>query len=76
MFRNKFAGKGLLKAEVGYIGGKLEQPSYRQVCTGTTDHAESLKITFDPSIVSYEKLTKFHYAVCQVAFFLGITAKL
>lgn len=61
MFRNQFAGKGLLKAEVGYIGGKTEQPSYRQVCTGNTDHAESLKVTFDPSKVSYEKILKFHY---------------
>lgn len=63
MFRNQFAGKGLLKAEVGYIGGTTDQPSYRQVCTGTTDHAESLKVTFDPSKVSYEKLTKFHYGM-------------
>lgn len=71
MFKKQFAGKGLLKAEVGYIGGKLEQPSYRQVCTGSTDHAESIKITFDPSRVSYEKLTKFHYAVRPAIYYLS-----
>lgn len=63
MFRKRWAGKGLLKAEVGYIGGKSEQPSYRQVCTGSTDHAESLKVTFDPSKVSYEKLVLYHYSM-------------
>lgn len=63
MFRKHFADKGLLKAEVGYIGGKTDQPSYRQVCTGSTDHAESLKVTFDPSRVSYATLCKFHYAM-------------
>ena len=63
MFRKKFAGKGLISAEVGYIGGKTDQPSYREVCSGTTDHAESLKVTFDPTKVSYEKLTRFHYAM-------------
>ena len=63
LFKKHFAGKGLIAAEVGYIGGKTDSPSYRQVCTGTTDHAESLKITFDPSQVTYERLTKFHYAM-------------
>ncbi|BFZ55260.1 ornithine carbamoyltransferase [Savitreella phatthalungensis] len=63
LFKKHFAGKGLLSAEVGYIGGKTDNPSYRQVCGGDTDHAESLKVVFDPSQVSYERLTKFHYAM-------------
>ena len=50
--------KGILKTAVGYTGGKLDatNPSYRQVCTGTTDHAEALKIEFDPSVVTYDEL--------------------
>lgn len=50
--------KGILKTSVGYTGGKedVANPSYRQVCTGTTDHAEGLRIEFDPSIVKYDEL--------------------
>jgi peptide-methionine (S)-S-oxide reductase len=50
--------KGILKTAVGYTGGKQDaaNPSYRQVCTGTTDHAEALRIEFDPSIVKYDEL--------------------
>ncbi len=40
----------------GYSGGKIENPSYEQVCTGTTGHAEAAQIEFDPDIVSFEKL--------------------
>lgn len=50
--------KGILRTAVGYTGGLASSsgPSYRQVCTGTTDHAEALKIEFDPSIVKYDEL--------------------
>lgn len=50
--------KGILKTAVGYTGGKEDatNPSYRQVCTGTTDHAEALRIEFDPSVVKYDEL--------------------
>ena len=50
--------KGILKTAVGYTGGKSEStnPSYREVCTGTTDHAEAVRIEFDPSIVKYDEL--------------------
>ncbi|KAF5366375.1 hypothetical protein D9758_009772 [Tetrapyrgos nigripes] len=50
--------KGILKTSVGYTGGKedVTNPSYREVCTGTTDHAEALRIEFDPSVVSYAEL--------------------
>ncbi|HTB22995.1 MAG TPA: peptide-methionine (S)-S-oxide reductase MsrA [bacterium] len=47
---------GVLATEVGYIGGSVEEPSYEQVCGHRTGHAEAVKITFDPSVVSYGKL--------------------
>ena len=48
--------KGVLKVESGFMGGTLPNPSYRDVCTGTTGHAEVARITFDPSIISYGEL--------------------
>ncbi|MHB8152554.1 MAG: peptide-methionine (S)-S-oxide reductase MsrA [Vulcanimicrobiaceae bacterium] len=47
---------GVLEAVAGYTGGTLEQPSYRQVCSGTTGHAEAVELRFDPHVVSYEQL--------------------
>lgn len=48
--------KGVDKVISGYSGGKVKDPSYEQVCTGTTGHAEVVQITFDPSVISYETL--------------------
>lgn len=48
--------KGVDKVVSGYSGGKVKDPSYEQVCTGTTGHAEVVQITFDPSVISYETL--------------------
>jgi peptide methionine sulfoxide reductase msrA/msrB len=48
--------KGVVKTTVGFTGGKKENPSYVQVSTGTTGHAESVEVEYDPAIVSYEKL--------------------
>jgi peptide-methionine (S)-S-oxide reductase len=48
--------KGVHSVESGYAGGAVEDPSYREVCSGTTGHAEVAQITFDPSVISYEKL--------------------
>ena len=42
----------------GYIGGHIENPTYEQVCTGTTRHAEALKITYDSDVLSFEDLLK------------------
>ncbi|THU83666.1 peptide methionine sulfoxide reductase [Dendrothele bispora CBS 962.96] len=55
--------KGILKTAVGYTGGKenATDPSYRQVCSGATDHAEALRIEFDPNVVSYDELVEFFY---------------
>ncbi|KAJ5552350.1 uncharacterized protein N7503_003217 [Penicillium pulvis] len=62
LYRKTFGnGKGLLDAQVGYSGGQTSDPSYRAVCTGSTGHAEALKITYDPSIVSYRQLLEFFY---------------
>lgn len=60
MFRKHFDGKGLIDAKVGYIGGQTSSPTYREVCSGTTNHAEAVKLTFDPSKVSYAELVEFN----------------
>jgi peptide-methionine (S)-S-oxide reductase len=48
--------KGVEKVESGYAGGKKVSPTYEEVCTGTTGHAEGIQITFDPKVVSYHDL--------------------
>lgn len=48
--------KGVEKVESGYTGGTIENPTYKQVCTGTTGHAEVTNIYFDPSVISYDEL--------------------
>lgn len=48
--------KGVIKVEPGYAGGKVAHPSYEDVETGTTGHAESLNIVFDPAVISYRDL--------------------
>ncbi len=48
--------KGVEKVESGYSGGKIKNPSYREICTGTTGHAEVTQITFNPKIISFEEL--------------------
>lgn len=47
---------GVKEVVVGYTGGNVENPTYEQVCTGTTGHYEAIQVTYDPSKVSYEKL--------------------
>jgi len=47
---------GVTDAQVGYMGGHLENPTYEDVCTGTTGHAEVLQVEFDPEQISYEQL--------------------
>lgn len=47
---------GVIKVESGYMGGKTPDPTYREVCSGTTGHAEVARVTFDPSVISFEEL--------------------
>jgi peptide-methionine (S)-S-oxide reductase len=53
---------GVKDAVVGYLGGTLANPTYRDVCTGRTGHAEVVHVTYDPSEVSYEKLLDVFWA--------------
>lgn len=48
--------KGVEKVESGYAGGMVKNPTYREVCAGTTGHAEVIQVTFDPATISYEDL--------------------
>lgn len=50
--------KGILKTNVGYTGGNplVKNPDYKSVCTGATDHAEAVRIEFDPAVVTYDQL--------------------
>lgn len=48
--------KGVQSVKSGYSGGSLDHPTYEQVCTGTTGHAEVVQVTFDPSVISYAEL--------------------
>lgn len=47
---------GVESVESGYIGGTVENPSYKDVCSGNTGHAEAIRITYDPSTISYDDL--------------------
>lgn len=53
---------GVEKVVSGYIGGKTINPTYREVCTGETGHAEAIQITFDPKKVAYEDLLEIFFA--------------
>jgi peptide-methionine (S)-S-oxide reductase len=55
--------KGVKEATSGYAGGSVASPSYEQVSTGETGHAESVKITFDPAQISYGQLLKVFFSV-------------
>ncbi|KAL6919614.1 hypothetical protein ACHAPO_004040 [Fusarium lateritium] len=61
LYRRHFGDKGLIDAKVGYIGGDLENPTYRAVCGGKTGHAEAAQIIFDPTKVTYAQLLEFFY---------------
>jgi peptide-methionine (S)-S-oxide reductase len=53
--------KGVVEVESGYSGGHVENPSYEAVCTGTTGHAETVKIYYDSTVISYDELLKVFY---------------
>ena len=54
--------EGVEKVISGYMGGKSANPSYREVCSGTTGHAEVVQITFDPRVISYAELLEVLWA--------------
>ena len=55
--------KGVEDVVSGYAGGKVDNPSYQQVCSGTTGHAEVVQITFDPSVISFEDLLDVFFTI-------------
>ena len=52
---------GIIRTEVGYCGGNTSQTSYKEVCTGNTNHAEVVQLEFDPKIISYNKILEFFF---------------
>lgn len=54
---------GVLDARSGYEGGHTQNPTYREVCGGKTGHAETVQVTFDPAVVSYERLLDAFWAL-------------
>ncbi len=55
--------EGISKVTSGYSGGKIKNPSYEQVCSGITGHAEVVQITFDPSVISFDELLEIFFAI-------------
>ena len=54
---------GVIKTEVGYCGGHNSQTNYKEVCTGTTNHDEVVKLDFDPKIITYENILKYFFEI-------------
>ena len=52
---------GIIRTEVGYCGGNTKQTTYKDVCTGNTNHAEVVKLEFDTKIISYNKILEFFF---------------
>ena len=55
--------KGIIKTEVGYCGGDKPSVTYKEVCTGDTNHAEVVKLNFDEKIISYEKILDIFFEI-------------
>ena len=53
--------EGIIRTEVGYCGGISQQTSYKEVCIGNTNHAEVVKLEFDPQIISYDKILEYFF---------------
>jgi len=55
--------KGVIDTKVGYAGGKLKNPTYEDVCTDNTGHAEVVQVVFNPSVITYENLVDFFWKI-------------
>jgi len=55
--------KGVVKTEVGYCGGNNNKTTYKEVCTGNTNHAEVVKLYFDCNIITYEKILDYFFKI-------------
>jgi methionine-S-sulfoxide reductase len=55
--------EGVIKTEVGYCGGDNKETTYEEVCTGNTNHAEVVKLDFDPKVISYEKILDYFFEI-------------
>src|SRR5918912_2723274 len=55
--------RGVTRVESGYAGGHVANPSYQQVCGGDTGHAEVVRVTFDPSVISYRDLLTVFFTI-------------
>ena len=55
--------RGVTRVESGYMGGHVDKPSYEQVCSGTTGHAEVVRLEFDPSVISYRDILEIFFTI-------------
>jgi len=55
--------EGITKTEVGYSGGNSDTTTYEEVCSGSTNHAEVVKLEFDPKKISYEKILQYFFEI-------------
>ncbi len=53
--------EGIVETEVGYCGGIMPNATYKEVCTGETEHAEVVRLTYDPKMISYDQIIKYFF---------------